>query len=102
MSDTERSIYVGVFVVEHAPGTGRELDDPPKPWLSGVRANLVDWLAGVVLNDQATNADGSLFYAVRDVTLYHEADFTAELVEHKSIAQFPDVRLHPPSTELES
>jgi hypothetical protein len=97
MADTEQTIYVAVLVVEHAPGVGPELDEAPdaKNWATGVRANLVTWLDGVLTDEDARNEDGTLFYGVRDVTLYSADDLVAELRDHGSIDKFPAVNTNP-------
>ena len=88
----ERTIYVAVLVVEHEPGKGKELDHAlGKDWAEGVRANLVTWLDGFLTDEDAYHDDGPLFYGVRDVTLYNDEDFLAELGEYGTPDRFPDV-----------
>lgn len=85
--ETERHVLVSAIVVEVPKGT--DVEDMGN---LGVVQNLVCWLDGVLRDEEARNEDGTLFYCVRDVTLFSEKAFVAEMDDHGAVGNFPDVK----------
>ena len=83
---TTRHVIVCALVVET-----QEEEDIRKATMSGVIPNLVTAIDNEFVDQEVRNGDGSLLYAVRDVTMFTEMDFMLECRKHGHPRRFPDV-----------